>query len=154
MRYCILQRERAHLLGVFFLLAASSVAAQEIAQNDQIRMLGRCSGCSVEGEDLSGQGLTGIDFSNAVIRNVDFSNAALSLAIFDYATLENVKFDSADLNGVSFRRARMKNVSFINTELKASVFEDAVLEDTDLLKGLICNTQMPNETMNNSDCDR
>ncbi|EDQ02855.1 hypothetical protein OIHEL45_00115 [Sulfitobacter indolifex HEL-45] len=131
---------RTSRLGVLLtvaLLFGTSATGQEPEQEKQLRMLGRCPGCTFEQLDLTGRKLTGIDLTEAQLRDVDFSEAGLNLSLFDQATLENVSFDSADLTGASFTGAKLINVSFENTVLKAAVFEDAILIDTDLTQGSI-----------------
>lgn len=127
--------------------------AQEAGDQGQLRMLGQCRGCSFENLDVSDARLTGVNLTEATLRNMDFSGAALNIAIFDDAVLENVSFASASMKGVSFRRTRLINVTFEGAELRGAVFEDATLIGTDLEAGSLCNTQMPNEIMDNSDCD-
>lgn len=140
------------LVGFAF-LSIGIAAAQEAGDQDQLRMLGQCQGCNFEDLDVSDQRMTGVDLTDATFLNVAFLRSGLNIAIFDYAVLENVSFASADMNGVSFRGARLTNVSFDDAELRGAVFEDATLIDTDLQAGRLCNTQMPDETMDNSDCD-
>jgi uncharacterized protein YjbI with pentapeptide repeats len=149
----IARSKRVGLLGVLISLLMNPVFAQEADREEQLRMLGKCRGCVFEGLDLSGRKLTGLDLTESTIRDVDFSNARLNIALFDNATLENVSFGSADLSGASFSGAHLINVSFDNADLKAAVFEDAILENTDLSAGLLCMTQMPNETTDRKECD-
>ncbi len=144
---------RAGLLGALFSLLLSPAGAQETGGEEQLRMLGKCLGCAFEELDLSGQKLTAIDLSESTIRDVDFSKARLNIALFDNATLENVSFNSADLTGASFSGARLFNVSFEGADLKGAVFEDAILESTNLAAGILCMTQMPNETTDSTECN-
>jgi hypothetical protein len=37
--------------------------------------------------------------------------------------------------------------------LRGAVFEGATLDNTDLQPALLCNTQMPDDLMDNSDCN-
>ena len=140
------------LLGCGF-FSVGIATAQEVGDRDQLRMLGQCRACSFEDLNVSCQRMTGVDLTEATFRNVEFSGSALNIAIFDFAVLENVSFASAELDGASFRGARLINVSFEDAALRGAVFEDATLIDTDLQAGYLCNTQMPNETMDDSDCD-
>lgn len=114
-------------------LSASSVAAQEASDASQLRMLGQCQACSFEGLDLSESKLTGVDLKESTQRAIDFAGA--------------------NLGGASFRGARLVNVTFEGADLKAAVFEDAILEGTNVTAGRLCNTQMPNETTDNTECD-
>lgn len=126
------------LIGTFVgsaMLSIGIAIAQEAGNQDQLRMLGQCRGCSFEGLDVSNQRMTGVDLTEATFRNVDFSQAALNIAIFDFVVLENVSFASADMDGVSFRGARLINVSFDDAELRGAVFEDVTLIDTGLQTG-------------------
>ena len=139
-------------LTAMVLMLSVPAQAQETGNEDQLRMLGRCQGCNFEGLDLVGRKLTGIDLTEAILEDVDLEDAALNIAIFDYAVLRNVSFEGADLSGASFRGARLVDVSFEDAELQAAVFEDAILENTDIGAGRLCNTQMPNENRNSSEC--
>ncbi|WP_245902634.1 pentapeptide repeat-containing protein [Pararhodobacter marinus] len=134
-------------------LSAFSVAAQEASDASQLRMLGQCQACSFEGLDLTESKLTGVDLKESTLRAIDFAGANLSIALFDFAVIENVSFNGANLGGASFRGARLVNVTFEGADLKAAVFEDAILEATDITAGRLCNTQMPNETTDNTECD-
>lgn len=136
-----------------FSMLAPPTLAQEGGDITQMRKLGQCQRCSFQNLDMADRNLTALDLTQAQLRDVDFSNAELDIAIFDYAVLENVSFASADLGGASFRGARLINVDFSGAEMGAAVLEDASVEGTDLQAGTLCNTQMPNETMDNSDCD-
>lgn len=146
------QASLGSLLGLAILFPKFTTA-QETSDQNQLRMLGQCSGCSLEGLDLSGRRMTGVDLSEATLRNVDFSGTRLNIAVFNNAVLENVAFVSADLRGATFVGARMINVSFEGADLRGAVFESAVLESTDLQAGQLCNTQMTDDTMENSNCD-
>lgn len=134
-------------------LSAFSVAAQEASDASQLRMPGQCQACSFEGLDLTESKLTGVDLKESTLRAIDFAGANLSIALFDFAVIENVSFNGANLGGASFRGARLVNVTFEGADLKAAVFEDAILEATDITAGRLCNTQMPNETTDNTECD-
>ena len=146
-------RSVAGLLLGGVMLSFGMASAQQAGDTDQLRTLGQCRGCSFEKLELNGRRMMGVNLTEARFRDVDFSQTGMNIAIFDFAVLENVSFASADLNGVSFRGARLINFSFENADLRGAVFEDATVEGTDLQAGHLCNTQMPNETMDNSDCD-
>ncbi|APE45373.1 hypothetical protein BOO69_08380 [Sulfitobacter alexandrii] len=127
--------------------------SQEQGDPDQLRMLGQCKGCLFEEIDLSERRMTGIDVRETTFRNVDFTNAGLGISIFDNAVLENVSFNGADLSGASFSDAQLTNVTFEGADLRAAVFEGVRLVGTDLQAGILCNTQMPDDMMDNSDCN-
>lgn len=136
-----------------FALAAGPSVAQDASDAEQIRKLGKCRECSFEGLNLSGRVLYGLDLRGATLQGVTFDGADLSLAIFGNAVLENVSFDGADLSGANFVRARLVNVTFLGADLGAAVFEGAILEETDLSAGRLCNTQMPDDSTDNSGCN-
>lgn len=136
-----------------FLVLPGLVVAQDASDTGQLRMLGRCNGCVFKKLDLSGRDMTGADLSGSTFRDVDFTGADLGIAIFDNAVLENVSFEDADLSGASFTGSTLINVSFDRSNMTAAVFEAAILEQTDLQSGVLCNTQMPDDLMDNSDCD-
>jgi len=149
-----MSRVRGHALAAMItLLAAMPSLAQDAGEPSKLRMLGECRGCAFDGLNLTDRKLTGMDLTQATLRDIDFSDAELNITLFDFAVLENVSFDRADLGGASFRGARFINVTFKGADLQAAVFEDAILENTDLMPGRLCLTQMPNESTNSTECD-
>ena len=147
-------RARAAVAGIAGLLWAVAGEAQEPDRTQDMRVVGNCRGCVFDGRDFSGQSLMGIDLGAARLTATGFERAALGIAVFDGATLTDVSFDGANLRGASFVGARLVDVSFSGTDLSGAVFEGAILERTDLQPALLCNTQMPDDEMENSDCDR
>ena len=146
-------RHRAIIACAFVALLTAQSVIQASADQDRLRMMGQCQGCSFKGIDLSDANLMGVNLKEANLDSVNFDGAELRIAIFDYAILENVSFQGADLAGASFRGARLLNVSFEGADLQAAVFEDAQLVETDLMTGVLCNTQMPEEVTDNSECN-
>jgi uncharacterized protein YjbI with pentapeptide repeats len=141
------------IASAMFLVLPGLVVAQDASDTGQLRMLGRCNSCEFKELDLSGSNMMGVDLSESTLRDVDFTGADLGIAIFDNAVLENVSFEDADLSGASFAGSTLIDVSFDRSDMTAAVFEGAILEQTDLKSGVLCNTQMPNDLMDNSDCD-
>lgn len=139
--------------ALFLILSATLTLASETSdRSDDMRKLGRCAGCVLEGRAFEGQSLTGVDLSDATLTRVDFDGAQLNLAIFEDAVLSEVSFAGATLRGASFVGARLSDVSFEGADLRGAVFEGAVLERTSLDAALLCNTQTPVDKMDNSDC--
>jgi uncharacterized protein YjbI with pentapeptide repeats len=143
---------RVAAFGTFFIQPVLAVA-QESSDHEQLRMLGMCKGCAFEELNMSERQMSGVNLSATTLRNIDFSGAGLNIAVFDNAVLENVSFKGADLAGASFSDATLVDVRFDRADLTAAVFEGVSLKNTDLRAGLLCNTQMPNDLLNNSDCD-
>lgn len=150
-----LNRPAFALMFAFVLALASGVAAhaQEEDRSGDVKALGNCEGCVFENKDFSGQRLTGIDLSTAQLSNVILDNAALNIAVFDGAILRDVSFVGSNLKGASFVGARLENVIFDNANLTAAVFDDAILDGTDLQAAVLCNTQIPGDLMDRSDCE-
>ena len=146
-----LARPAALAAGALWL--AGFAAAQAVDRSAEMRPLGDCAGCVVEGQDLADRKLMGIDLGGAQLSGVRFDRAALGLAIFEGARLSGVSFDGAGLRGASFVGARLVDVTFAGADLRGAVFEGAVLERTDLQPAALCNTQMPDDAMDNSDCN-
>lgn len=121
-------------LAVVALLLALPAKAQDVDGSAEMRPLGNSSGCVIEHQDFSDRKLTGIDLGEARLTAIAFDRAGLGVAIFDGAVLTGVSFDGAGLRG--------------------SVFEHAILDGTNLQPALLCNTQMPDDEMDNSDCDQ
>ena len=147
-------RRRALAVAATVCFAAGTALAQqrEVAASNELRMLGQCVECVVTDQNLSGQKLTAIDLRESRIERVDFSGARLGVARFDETVMRDVSFEGADLTGASFADARLTNVSFTGANLTGAVFEGVELGNTDLDAGILCNTQMPNDMLNNSEC--
>ena len=144
---------RSAVASVALLSCAVDAAAQDPDHTAEMRQLGDCHGCVIDGQDFSDRSLMGINMSDARLTATLFKRARLGIAIFDGATLTGVNFDGANLRGASFVGARLVDVTFAQADMRGAVFEGAILEHTDLKPGLLCNTQMPDDEMDNSDCD-
>lgn len=118
----------------------------------EIRALGNCGECVLEGGDYSGTKLMGIDLSDARVSDVSFAGAKMDIAVLDNARLENVNFDGADLSGATFVNAHLSNVSFKGTDLMGAVFDGAILTGSDLSQARLCKTQLPNDETADEDC--
>jgi uncharacterized protein YjbI with pentapeptide repeats len=140
-------------LGLAAMFLALPATAQDGDVSSEMRPLGNCQGCLVEAQDFSDRKLMGIDLGEAQLTATAFDRAGLGIAIFDGAVLTDVSFDGAGLRGASFVGARLTGVTFDGADLRGAVFEGAILERTDLAPALLCNTQMPDDEMENSDCN-
>jgi uncharacterized protein YjbI with pentapeptide repeats len=138
--------------GILTLSSALALHAQDADFLVNIKSLGNCEECVIDGQDFSDRRLSGINFTSAQLNNVSFNNTAMNISIFDGAILRGVSFDGTDLKGASFIGARLEDVTFVGANLKGAVFEDATLERTDLGPALLCTTQTPGDVMDNSDC--
>ncbi|MEM7642697.1 MAG: pentapeptide repeat-containing protein [Pseudomonadota bacterium] len=136
------------------LSGASAVAAtaQDTDRSGDITSLGDCEGCVFRDRDFSERRLMGLNLEGADLSGIAFDRAGLGIAVFDDAVLERVSFDGADLRGASFVGTRLVDVTFVDADLRGAVFEGAILDGTDLQPALLCNTQMPDDSMENSDC--
>ncbi|WGH78580.1 pentapeptide repeat-containing protein [Jannaschia ovalis] len=141
----------AIILGLA-LPVASPAVAQPVAPDGDMRALGHCEACQIANKDYTDDRLTGIDLGAARIESVTFDGAGLGIAVFEGAVLRDVSFAGADLRGASFVDAQLTDVDFAGADLRGAVFEGAVLTRTDLQEGLLCNTQMPRDELDNSDC--
>ncbi|MGB5864391.1 MAG: pentapeptide repeat-containing protein [Sulfitobacter sp.] len=150
MRHCIITLAFA---GTALLVCTIAAIAQTVDRSADVKAMGACSACILTGQDFADRKLTGIDFDSARLSDVVFDRAALNIAVFDGAILRGVSFDGADLKGASFVGAQLYNVTFEGTDLGGAVFEGAVLEETDLQSGRLCNTQVPGDIMDNSGCE-
>jgi uncharacterized protein YjbI with pentapeptide repeats len=138
--------------GILTLASALALHAQDAEWLANIRSLGNCEECVIDGQDFSDRRLSGINFTSAQLSNVSFENTAMNIAVFDGAILRGVNFNGTDLKGASFIGARLEDVSFVGANLQEAVFEAAILEGTDLGPALFCTTQIPGDVMDNSDC--
>lgn len=132
------------------LLALASPALADPAT--EMRRLGNCADCVIEGGDFTGKPLMGIDLSKATVSGTDFSQSDMTIAVLDGARLEGVSFAGANLRGATFVGARLTGVDFAGANLTGAVFEGAVLVDSDLTAGRLCNTQLPDDAMANQNC--
>lgn len=137
---------------IMLTVAANTGAAQESAPAE-MRMMGQCAGCVLNGNDYREGRLTGVELADSKITEVSFNEATLSLAIFDGARLTNVNFDGANLRGASFVGAVLVNVTFDGADLMGAVFEGATLDQTDLSTARLCKTQLPDDMMANDGCN-
>lgn len=140
------------MLMMMFMVATSAYG-QDVDRSEDVRMLGDCSGCIFDGADFSERKLTGINLEESRLNAVDFHAAQLNIAIFNESVLRDVNFASANLRGASFTGSTLIDVSFDGADLRGAVFEGVVLENTNLQSALLCNTQMPDDSMDNSDCN-
>jgi uncharacterized protein YjbI with pentapeptide repeats len=133
--------------------AAFAALAQDGNRSADVKTLGNCAGCTFDAQDFSDRPLRGLDLEDAKLSGIAFDRSALAFAIFDGATLDHVTFADSDLRGASFVGARLTNVTFDRANLRGAVFEGAILDGTELETGLLCNTQMPDDKLDNSECD-
>ena len=144
---------RSAAAGIATVLFVAAADAQDNDRSVEMRALGNCGGCAFDGQDFSGFRLMGIDLGEARLTDLSFDRARLGVAIFDGANLTDVSFDGTDLRGASFVGARLVDVTFTGANLRGAVFEGAILTRTDLRRARLCNTQMPDDEMENSNCD-
>lgn len=111
-----------------------------------------CQRQSIVDHDFSGESHFGANFRDATLQHVDFTGAGLLVSLFDRSTLMDVSFEDANLKGASFTGADLDDVSFEDANLTGARFEGAILDENSLVSAITCNTTMPNELMNNSDC--
>lgn len=141
------------ILGFIMLSATANTGTAQKNAPAEMRMMGQCRGCILSDGDYSDARLTGVVLEDSEITGVVFNGAALSLSIFDGARLTNVNFDGANLRGASFVGAVLVNVTFDGADLMGAVFEGATLDQTDLLVGRLCKTQLPDDMMANAGCN-
>ena len=142
-------------LAILAVAACTALAApaQEGDRSDDVKPLGNCEGCVFADRDFSDRKLMGIDLAATQLSAISFARSGLGVAIFDNATLTDVSFDGATLRGASFVGADLTGVTFVGADLSGAVFEGAILEGTDLQPAVLCNTQMPDDEFDNSDCN-
>lgn len=140
------------IAAILAVATAYSVFAQSSDRSGDVKRLGNCQGCVFDGQDFSERKLMGINLASAQLSNTVFDHAAMNIAIFDGASLRGVSFVGSDLSGASFVGAQLENVTFDGADLSGAVFEGATLERTDLKVARLCNTQVPGDVMDSSDC--
>lgn len=141
------------IAGVFTLALALTAVAQEGDRLADVRVLGNCKDCVFEGQSFSDRKLTGINFVSAQLSDISFDRTAMNIAIFEGADLRGVSFIDTDLSGASFVGTRLEDVTFDGADLRGAIFEGAILVRTDMQAARLCNTQLPDDVMDNSDCD-
>ncbi|WP_138933120.1 pentapeptide repeat-containing protein [Roseovarius arcticus] len=140
------------IAGMLTLAATYALDAQGLDRSADVKMLGDCEGCVFDKQDFSERKLMGVNLASAQLSNIVFDRAAMNFVIFDGASLRNVSFVGADLSGASFVGSRLIDVTFDGADLKGAVFEGAILERTNLQLARLCNTQIPGDILENSDC--
>jgi uncharacterized protein YjbI with pentapeptide repeats len=141
------------IAGILTVASTFAADAQILDRSANVKMLGNCEGCVIDGQDFSERRLMGINFASAELSNMVFDGAAMNIAIFDGATLRDVRFVGTDLSGASFVGSRLIDVTFDVADLKGAVFEEVLLERTDLQSARLCNTQTPSNITDNSGCE-
>lgn len=140
------------LTAIAMVLCTGAAFAQATDRDADMRGLGDCQDCVFDGRNFADLRLMGVDLGKAILTATSFDRANLSIAVFDGADLTGVSFDGADLRGASFVDARLTDVTFADADLRGAVFDGAVLTGTDLQPARLCNTQMPDDETDNSDC--
>jgi len=136
-------------LTVALLVAGAPCVADPATE---MRSLGNCAECVIDGGDFADARMMGIDLSRSDLRGASFARARMSVAVLDGARLTDVSFAGAELRGATFVNARLSNVDFTGADLTGAVFEGAVLEGSDLAAGRLCQTQMPDDEIANTNC--
>lgn len=144
-------QKAAFLAGALLASWAPVLAAGD--DRERVRMMGNCKNCVISGSDFSGRKLTGVDFTKSELFGVSFADANLSISVFSGSTIADVSFANADLTGANFVGSRLKNVSFTGANLTGAVFEGAILDDTSIEGAIRCNTQLPDDRMDNAGCN-
>jgi uncharacterized protein YjbI with pentapeptide repeats len=138
--------------GILMLASTFAINAQDLDWSADVKMLGDCEGCVFNGQDFPERRLVGINLVSAELSNIVFDGAAMNIAIFDGASLRGVRFVGMDLSGASFVGSTLIDVTFDGADLIGAVFEGATLVLTDLQSARLCNTQTPDDILDNSDC--
>jgi len=141
-------------VGAVLSSGTSRANADASDATSELRLLGHCRGCVLGPASHVRRNLMGIDFRNAVVTGVDFTGSNLSVAQFDGARLIDVVFSGAQMKGASFSNAHLTGVRFDGADLTGATFEGAAMGGADLEPAILCNTQMSDEDLDNSDCRR
>ncbi|MEK9669280.1 MAG: pentapeptide repeat-containing protein, partial [Deltaproteobacteria bacterium] len=118
---------------VFEKQASTSVVEEPIppkeAAKTQLLQTKECIGCDLRGTDLSG----------TTLRAANLSGANLSGATLEGAYLVRADLSDANLQGTNLRDASLRK---------------ADISGTDIAKAFLCNTFMPDGSINNRDCEQ
>ena len=118
---------------VFEKQASTSVVEEPIppkeAAKTQLLQTKECIGCDLRGTDLSG----------TTLRAANLSGANLSGATLEGAYLVRADLSDANLQGTNLRDASLRK---------------ADISGTDIAKAFLCNTFMPDGSINNRDCEK
>ncbi len=121
-------------------------------------------GASLEGANFWAADVRNADFSETFLREADFKDAFLDGADLSWADLQGAFLDDAFLLGTSFlgadlTDADLSNASFIEEfydtdqgKNEAAQKENSQAAQRALLNAKLCNTMMPDSSIENRDC--
>lgn len=129
-----------------------------------------CSECDLSGADLSGsmknanplKTLTDSNFENAAFTGSDIQQANFDCSNLAGAKLDGIRsrhpnFNKADLNGADLTNAMLDTPNFFNADLSdaslTGVTWGSITQEVALSGAKLCNTTMPDSTLDNSGCD-
>ncbi|QQP88164.1 pentapeptide repeat-containing protein [Skermanella sp. TT6] len=112
------------------------------------------SGANLTGANLAGSHLFGINLSGAFLYKINLSGASLIEADLSKAALDGADLSEADLVGANLREARLYMANLSGADLSEADLTGARLRDVNLETVTLCNTIMPDGTLNNRDCEK
>lgn len=107
-----------------------------------------CESCDLFFADFSGMDLSGANISGSRIGGANFSNAILVGA--DLSQI--VELPPPGVGNPSFENADLTNADLAGSNLTGFLFLGATLENVDLSDSFLCNTTMPDGSIEDRDC--
>ena len=158
---CIFRQFNSLILVVFGVLAQSALASENLQKLFNKR---ECYGCDLTQVNLGFKNLRG-----SRLKKSNFSKAYLVYADLTGANLSNTTLTGAFMNGVNLTNTNLENANFTNTELELANFTSANLQNVNfsgayllhaiitekqLMYARLCETVMPDASINNRDCNK
>lgn len=97
--------------------------------------------CDLAGENI--KNCDGCDFRRADLGNADLSDRSYQGASFRESNLRGAFLAITDFSGASFRDACLAGADFF----------EAIIDGADFRGAILCNTLLPDDTVDNSGCD-
>lgn len=101
---------------------------------------------------LQGADLTGATLSAAFLWEVNLQGTFLNGANFTDAELSGANLESADLQDAILSRTNLSGANLDGANLRGANLQDAVLAGTSLDRAVLCQTTLPDGTVDNRDC--
>ena len=108
---------------------------------------------NLESANLSYANLESAKLSDANLNYVELNDAELRRANLSDAKLRVANLIKANLKKTDLRRANLSDANLSGAKLNGANLSDANLNEVNLDKAILCNTTMPDGTINNRDCE-
>ncbi|MCG8362906.1 MAG: serine/threonine-protein kinase [Pseudanabaenales cyanobacterium] len=118
----------------------------------QLENVQRLKGIQLGEANLDGLNLQGVDLEGANLNRASLREAELAGANFEEISLMNSILINANLENANLENANLKDADLAGANLKGATLRGANSEGTNLSGAILCNTTMPDGTVENQDC--